>query len=198
MLTPSSYRPNDQAPTGAPRPDSYTGSWQTAICLKGINMPTSHFSAPRLDRLTIPATSRTLDDLRMNHDNYATSGSFSAASMRPVLITVLVIAIAAGLAIGAKNYVGGADASQSMSAAQPDPSVPAASQVPSTSNVPMTAGVTTAKDSPATDPMSTLTKSEEANSMPLAGHGNNHSSESLNPAKIDSGTAGKSPPTAAK
>ena len=34
-------------------------------------------------------------------------------------------------------------------------------------------------DSPATDPKGTLTKDEEAKAMPMAGHGNNHSSPSL-------------------
>lgn len=37
----------------------------------------------------------------------------------------------------------------------------------------------TAVDSPATDPKGTLTKEEEAKAMPMAGHGNNHSSPSL-------------------
>jgi len=35
------------------------------------------------------------------------------------------------------------------------------------------------KDSPATAPMSPLSESEEKNKMPLAGHGNNHSSDSM-------------------
>ena len=37
----------------------------------------------------------------------------------------------------------------------------------------------TAIDSPATNPMGTLTKENEQNAMPLAGQGNNHSSPSL-------------------
>jgi len=41
----------------------------------------------------------------------------------------------------------------------------------------------TAVDSPATNPMGTLTKEDEQNAMPLAGHGNNHSSPSLEPAQ---------------
>jgi len=36
-----------------------------------------------------------------------------------------------------------------------------------------------AVDSPATDPKGPLSKAEEANSMPMAAHGNNHSSPSL-------------------
>lgn len=35
------------------------------------------------------------------------------------------------------------------------------------------------KDSPATQPASTLSETEEKSKMPLAGHGNNHSSDSL-------------------
>lgn len=35
------------------------------------------------------------------------------------------------------------------------------------------------EDSPATAPLSPLSESEEKNTMPLAGHGNNHSSDSL-------------------
>jgi hypothetical protein len=40
----------------------------------------------------------------------------------------------------------------------------------------------TAKDSAATDPKGTLTREEESKSMPMAAHGNNHSSPSLDPA----------------
>lgn len=39
----------------------------------------------------------------------------------------------------------------------------------------------TAKDSPASQPMSALTKEEEKTAMPMAGHGNNHASPSLDP-----------------
>ena len=62
---------------------------------------------------------------------------------------------------------------------------------------PSTAGVdtaTTAKDSRATDPKGTLTNDEEAKSMPMAGHGNNHSSPSLEPAKRPESPAGKESP----
>ena len=37
----------------------------------------------------------------------------------------------------------------------------------------------TARDNPATEPLADLTKEKESVSMPLAAHGNNHSSESL-------------------
>jgi hypothetical protein len=39
----------------------------------------------------------------------------------------------------------------------------------------------TAIDSPATNPMGTLSKDDEQTAMPLAGHGNNHSSPSIEP-----------------
>ena len=44
---------------------------------------------------------------------------------------------------------------------------------------PVETGAASAVDSPATDPKGALTKAEEANSMPMAAHGNNHSSPSL-------------------
>lgn len=65
------------------------------------------------------------------------------------------------------------------------PSPPATTPPPATIPPPSTTGVdsgTTAKDSPSTHPAGTLSKDEEAKSMPMAGHGNNHSSPSLEPA----------------
>ena len=41
----------------------------------------------------------------------------------------------------------------------------------------------TARDAPDTAPLAPLTKEQEKSGMPLAGHGNNHSSESLEPAR---------------
>ena len=55
--------------------------------------------------------------------------------------------------------------------AYPVPPASAAAQSPA----PADAG----KDSPATQPASTLSEAEEESQMPLAGHGNNHSSDSL-------------------
>jgi hypothetical protein len=46
--------------------------------------------------------------------------------------------------------------------------------------------VDTAVDSAATDPKGTLTTTEEASSMPMAAHGNNHSSPSLESRPSDS------------
>ena len=62
-----------------------------------------------------------------------------------------------------------------MVAATPDPSVPPAAAV---TGAPPAASQT-AKDSASTQPAGTLTKEEEKNSMPMAAHGNNHSSPSL-------------------
>lgn len=61
------------------------------------------------------------------------------------------------------------------------PSAPSA--VPPPADLPRGAdAASTAKDSAATDPRGTLTKEEESKSMPMAAHGNSHSSPSLEPA----------------
>ncbi len=65
-------------------------------------------------------------------------------------------------------------------AASVPPPAPPATQPPP----PPSGGVNpaeTARDSAATDPMGTLSKAEESKSMPMAGHGNNHSSPALAP-----------------
>jgi hypothetical protein len=51
---------------------------------------------------------------------------------------------------------------------------------------PVDAAAAPATDSAATDPKGTLTKTEETNSMPMAAHGNNHSSPSLESRPSDS------------
>jgi len=72
--------------------------------------------------------------------------------------------------------------------ATPAPSDTAAPTGSDTASQQATGGDTTkagstAIDSPATNPMGTLTKQDEQNAMPLAGHGNNHSSPSLDQAQ---------------
>ena len=67
------------------------------------------------------------------------------------------------------------------------PPAPPATSAPAVPTPPPAApvagdGAATAKDSAATDPKGTLSKDEETKSMPMAGHGNNHSSPSLEPA----------------
>lgn len=66
------------------------------------------------------------------------------------------------------------------------PAPPAETPAPATSDTGQkptgddtTKASSTAIDSPATNPMGTLTKEDEQNAMPLAGHGNNHSSPSI-------------------
>ena len=50
---------------------------------------------------------------------------------------------------------------------------------PEPTNPPTKTNEQTARDNPATEPLADLTKEKESVSMPLAAHGNNHSSESL-------------------
>jgi hypothetical protein len=132
---------------------------------------------------------RTLDDLRIVHGNYDTAGSFSARSMRPVLLAALAVAAIAGIAIGVNSYSTHTVAKINTSAPGTGPDTPSASSVPAASSVPMPAAAATATDNPATDPLKPMTRSEEANSMPLAGQGNNHSSESMNPVKAKASVA---------
>lgn len=146
----------------------------------------------RFDFQSALPLSRTLDDYRVSHTNYATGGSFSAKSMRPALITALVIAAVGGAAMWMYSDTESTAEKVNTAATVPDPSVPTTASVRATSSVPLRPEAPTAKDSPVTDPLKTMTKSEEANSMPLAGQGNNHSSESLNPVKAKSSVAAKS------
>jgi hypothetical protein len=73
----------------------------------------------------------------------------------------------------------------SSTAAAPSPPAVEAPAVPTPPPAAPTAGdaAGAAKDSAATDPKGTLNKEEESKSMPMAGHGNNHSSPSLEPPK---------------
>ena len=161
-------------------------------------MQTAQMNSPRFSFQTPPPVPGTLDDFRVVHDNYATSGSFSAKAMRPVWIAALLIAAGAGIAFGVNSYSEHNAAKTESAAVAADPSVPAASSTPAIRNVPMAAEAPTAKDSPITDPLKPMTKSEEANSMPMAGQGNNHSSESMNPAKARNSVAVKSAPAPAR
>lgn len=104
--------------------------------------------------------------------------------MRPIAVTVIAALALATAACAPESPVappaprtGVTDPSPSPTVAvTPDPSVP-----PATASVgaqPPTPAQT-AKDSPATQPTSSLTKEEEKTAMPMAAHGNNHSSPSL-------------------
>jgi len=61
----------------------------------------------------------------------------------------------------------------------PPPGTASEGQAPTGENA--TQAKSTAVDSPATNPTAPLSKDDEVNAMPLAGHGNNHSSPSLAP-----------------
>lgn len=159
-------------------------------------MQTAQMNSPRFGLRTTPLAG-TIDDFRLMHDDYSTSGSFSFRAMRPMLIAAVVIAAGAGITWGVTSYTERHAAKIEAPAVGPDPSVPAAASVPAISNLQVPAAPT-AKDSPVTDPLGALTKAEESNSMPLAGHGNNHSSESMNPVKAKSSVAAKSAPAPAK
>lgn len=56
----------------------------------------------------------------------------------------------------------------------------------------------TAQDQPQTLPQEPLTKEKEQNSMPLANHGNNHSSESLEPKKAKAAPVPRTRSTASR
>ena len=153
-------------------------------------METAQINSPRFSYQTAAPAARTLDDLRIVHSKYTDMGSsFSGKSMRPMLISVLVAAAVAGTAIGLHRYSEKTTEKINATANVADPSVPAAASVRATESAVVAPA---AKDSPATNPLSPMTKSEEANSMPFAGQGNNHSSESLNPVKATSSAAAKS------
>lgn len=146
-------------------------------------METAQINSPRFNyQAATPASPQTLDDMRMVHGVSATEGNFSAKkSMKPVLLTVLVVAALASAAIGVHRY--SENATERAAAATADPSVPAASQVPAIASTPVAPPAPTAKDTPAIDPLTPMTKAEESSSMPRPGQANNHSSESLNPVK---------------
>lgn len=96
--------------------------------------------------------------------------------------TASALAAIALLALGACSD---RDSPTRVAAPSAMPSPPATTPTPTTIPPPPATGVdagTTAKDSASTDPAGTLSKDEEAKSMPMAGHGNNHSSPSLEPA----------------
>jgi len=142
--------------------------------------------SPAFDFLPTVAPPRTLGDLRMGQNNYANASSFSAKSMRPLLIVGILIAVGAGIAWGVNAYPKYSAAKVDTASSSPAPTVPAASSLPATAN-----------DSPVTTPLSPLTKSE-VSSMPSAGPENNRSSESIKPVKAKHSVVAKSASVPAK
>lgn len=112
---------------------------------------------------TVPIP-HTLDDFRIVHDNYDSSGSFSAKAMRPVLIAALLIAAGAGIAawMGMFSENDGVEISKATIA----PGSAAPSAATTKSIAPPAAPVAAAKDSPAPETPNAVSKSEALNAMP--------------------------------
>ena len=110
--------------------------------------------SPAVDFLPKVPPSRTLGDLRMGQNNYANASSFSAKSMRPLLIVAILIAVGAAIAWGVNAYPKYSAAKVDTASSSPASTVPAASSLPATAN-----------DSPVTTQLIPLTKSE-VNSVP--------------------------------
>lgn len=113
----------------------------------------------------------------MSQSNYASAGSASAISMRPLLIVAVLIAVGAGIAWGLNK-------SPKNDAA---PIVPAAASLPVIAN-----------DIPVAAPLIPLTKLEQASPVPSAAASDSRSSESVKPVKAKSVAAVKAAPVAAK
>ena len=161
-------------------------------------MQTAQINSPRFNLQTMAPLGGTLDDFRVIHDNYSSAGAFSAKAMRPILIAAAVIAAGAGIAFGANMYLdrGTVKLSAPVPASAPDTSVPFAA--PAIQHLQAPAIAPAAKDTLATEPLVAPAKAEALTSVPMAGHGNNHSSESMNPAKAKSSIAAKPAPVAAR
>lgn len=105
--------------------------------------------------------------------------------LRPFTSTAAALACLALLAAcGEPSQPSASSPPPATSAAAPSPPATSAPAVPPPPLPAPSAGdsAVTAKDSAATDPKGTLSKQEESKSMPMAGHGNNHSSPALEPA----------------
>lgn len=141
---------------------------------------------------------RTLNDYRINPVDYAAlAASQSNSVVRPGWIVALAIALI-GVGAFAVNQRGGF-VGKHESVAPPAPvqqTVPPASSATEPAAAQATAE-TTARDTAASAPLAPLTKSSETTEMPKALHGNNHSSESVQPApapkKVNSGSAKPAP-----
>lgn len=130
-----------------------------------------------VDFLPTVAPPGTLGDLRMGQDNYANASSFSAKSMRPLLIVVILIAVGAAIAWGLNK------SPENVAA----PTVPAAASLPVMAN-----------DIPVVAPLIPLIKSAEVSPVPSVAPANTRSSESVKPVKAKSVAAVKAAPVAAK
>ena len=133
---------------------------------------------------TVPIPN-TLDDFRIVHDNYDSSGSFSAKAMRPVWIAALLIAAGAGIAawMGMFSETDGVEISKATLA----PGSAASSAATTNRIAPPAAPASAAKDNPAATTLNASPGTEAANAMPSAP--TTIRSESNNPVKAKSNAA---------
>ena len=114
---------------------------------------------------TVPLPN-TLDDLRIVHDNYDSSGSFSAKAMRPVWIAALLTAAGAGIAAWMGMFSGQDGVEISNATFAPAPAPPSAAI---TNRIaPPTAPVAAATDGTAANALNAMPGTEAANAMPPA------------------------------
>jgi hypothetical protein len=111
----------------------------------------------------------------------------------PYIVAGVAAVIGLG-ALGAYWYKAEHAHDQVATATMPAPTTPPAITQPETPGP----TAPTAQDLPETQPQAPLTKEKEQNSMPLANHGNNHSSESLDPKKAKAAPAPKPRTTASR
>jgi hypothetical protein len=141
---------------------------------------------------------RTLNDYRINPVDYAAlAASKTNSVVSPGWIVALAIAMIGAGAFAVNQRGGFVGKHEAVApAASIQQTVPAASSVIEPAVAPATAE-TTARDTAASAPLAPLTKSSETTEMPKALHGNNHSSESVQPApapkKVNSSSAKPAP-----
>lgn len=126
---------------------------------------------------------RTLNDYRINPVDYAAlAASKTNSVVSPGWIVALAIALIGAGAFAVNQRGGLVSKHETVAPAVSVPqTVPAASSMIEPAAAPATAE-TTARDTAASAPLAPLTKSSETTEMPKALHGNNHSSESVQPA----------------
>lgn len=117
-------------------------------------------NTPRFSYQTAaPAAPQTLNDMRIIPDYHEPQGTFSANSMKPMILSALIVAGLAGTAIGVHRYL--ENSSEKSAATTVDTSLPAASQAPVTDSTFVSPPAPTLKDTPAVDPVAPITKAEE-------------------------------------
>lgn len=134
---------------------------------------------------TVPLL-HTLDDYRMFPASRDPGGSSSAKSMRPLLIIAVIAAAGAGIWFGVNAYSERVDAGNRAAALAANPGVPPR------------AAVATPTPAPLIEPAGSLTKSQEANPVPLPVPSNAPVIASTKPAKANSSVPVKAASAPAK